>query len=159
MCLFIIWSFINVIVFIEHLYLIFGPENDPTSYNHHWNVCLSVIKTIHPSPIHRVTKKFPVRFSQLSQILLYIQKAFKSALSEDFETVLTFDIWPQVEAEIIEVMDTRGHIQFSDFQVILSNFSELQQKQDCLLQGQAQLDQRVIFRCCTLRLRSKKEYS
>ena len=30
-------------------------------------------------------------------------------------------------------------------------------KQDCLLQGQAQLDQRVIFRFSTLRLRSKKE--
>ena len=29
-------------------------------------------------------------------------------------------------------------------------------KQDCLLQGQAQLDQRVIFGFCTLRLRSKK---
>ena len=30
-------------------------------------------------------------------------------------------------------------------------------EQDCLLQGQAQLDQRVVFRFCTLRLRSKKE--
>ena len=26
-------------------------------------------------------------------------------------------------------------------------------EQDCLLQGQAQLDQRVVFRFCTLRLR------
>ena len=31
-------------------------------------------------------------------------------------------------------------------------------KQDCLLQGQAQLDQRVVFCFCTLKLRSKKEY-
>ena len=30
-------------------------------------------------------------------------------------------------------------------------------KQDCLLQGQAQLDQRVVFRFSTLRLRSKKQ--
>ena len=29
-------------------------------------------------------------------------------------------------------------------------------KQDCLLQGQAPLDQRVVFHCCTQRLRSKK---
>ena len=29
----------------------------------------------------------------------------------------------------------------------------VQLKQDCLLQGQAQLDQRVVFRFCTLRLR------
>ena len=33
-----------------------------------------------------------------------------------------------------------------------------QKKQDCLLQGQAQLDQRVVFRFSTLRLRLKKEY-
>ena len=31
-------------------------------------------------------------------------------------------------------------------------------QQDCLLQGQAQMDQRVIFCFCTLKLRSKKEY-
>ena len=30
------------------------------------------------------------------------------------------------------------------------------QVQDCLLQGQAPLDQRVVFHCCTQRLRSKK---
>ena len=34
----------------------------------------------------------------------------------------------------------------------------LRSKQDCLLQGQAQLDQRVVFCFCTLKLRSKKEY-
>ena len=31
-------------------------------------------------------------------------------------------------------------------------------KQDCLLKGQAQLDQRVIFHFSTLRLWSKKQY-
>ena len=31
-------------------------------------------------------------------------------------------------------------------------------KQDCLLQGQAQMDQRVVFRFSTLRLRQKKQY-
>ena len=36
----------------------------------------------------------------------------KSACSEDFKTVLTLD---QVEAEIIEVKDTRGHFQFAHF--------------------------------------------
>ena len=32
------------------------------------------------------------------------------------------------------------------------------QKQDCLLQGQAQMDQRVVFRFSTLRLMSEKQY-
>ena len=39
-----------------------------------------------------------------------VRSVLKSACSEDFKTVLTFD---QVEAEIIEVKDTRGHVQFS----------------------------------------------
>ena len=43
--------------------------------------------------------------------------------SEDFKTVLTFDILPSIEAKIFEVEDTRGHFQYPHFCVILSPFS------------------------------------
>ena len=42
-----------------------------------------------------------------------VRSVLKSACSEDFKT----------EAETIEVKDTKGHFQFSDFQVIWSHFS------------------------------------
>ena len=41
---------------------------------------------------------------------------------------------------------------------IIAQHGEIHLEQDCLLQGQAQLDQWVVFCFSTLRLRSKKQY-